>query len=265
MRRLVSIFLISIVISGTASANRAEITLSRTIDVPDRTVRFENQTFEITEIGSYKTNQEIGFTIDVAAVDNMLVVLYDRDKISTWFRRFNNANGRAASTIPANKTGEPGTYALAVSYENNIIGAIPVIISDYDLSVTTRSNKVIAGRTLDVDVMISKNGIPVDVDNNVKVVLAKGSSSFETNATFVKTGEYEANIEIPLSANGTFSLYSLVATERKVYMNYPEILGVESGGYVEILPPSAEKAPFLSGAAAMILLLNAVLFMRRKL
>lgn len=247
-------------------AEGTEIILSNTIDVPNRTVSYENQTFEITKIGGYRTNQDISFTVNAPGVDNMLVVLYDRDKLSTWFKRFSNTSGHVAAVIPANKTGEAGTYALAVSHETNIIDAIPVVISDYDLSVIPKSNKVIAGKSLDVEVAISKDGVPVNVDNTVKVVLSKGSSSFETNATATKTGVYEARIEIPLAANGTFSLYSVIATERKVFMNYPEISGIASGGYIEIAPPSAgKKMPFASGAVTLFILLGIALFIKKRL
>jgi hypothetical protein len=262
--RLLLLFLIMILTSSTAAANKAVITPSNTIDVPDRTVSFENQTFEITEIGNYRTNQEISFIVDAPGTDEMLVVFYDRNKISTWFKRFQNTSGRVVTTIPGNRTGEAGTYALTVSYERNIIGAIPVVISDYDLSVSPRSRKVIAGRPLDVVVKINKNGVPLNVNGTVKVVFVKGSSSIDANATSTGTGIYEAHFEIPLPMNGTYSLYSAVTTERKVYMNYPEMLGVESGGKVEILPPSAEKTPFLSGAATIIILLGALLLVRNR-
>ncbi len=265
MRTIFLFFTIAASILAVSAANRAEITLGKTTDVPDRTVSFENQTFEITEIGNYKTGQEIGFTIDAPGADNMLVVLYDRDKLSTWFERFSNTSGRAVGFIPANRTGEAGTYALTVSYERNIIGAIPVLISDFDLSVSPGSRKVIAGRPLDVEVRINKNGIPVNVNGTVKVALVRGSSSIDANATAARTGIYEAHIEIPLPMNGTYSLYSAITTERKVYMNYPEMIGVENGGNVEVLPPSAEKTPSLSGAAAIIILLGAVLLMRKRL
>ncbi len=263
MRAIFLFFIISTSILVVSASNRAEITLSKTIDVPDRTVSFENQTFEITDIGNYKTGQEIGYTIDAPGVDNMLVVLYDSDKLSTWFKRFSNTSGRAVGVIPANMTGEAGTYALAISNERNIIGAIPVVISDFDLSVSPRSREVIAGRPLDVEVKINKNGVPVNVDGTVKVVLVRGSSSIDANATSAGTGVYEARINIPLPMNGTYSLYSAITTERKIYLNYPEMMGLENGGNIEILPPSAERIPFVSGIITVLILLCAALFMRK--
>jgi len=54
MRKIFYCFLIIIITSSAivSSAEKAEIILSRTIDVPDRTITFENQTFEITDIGN---------------------------------------------------------------------------------------------------------------------------------------------------------------------------------------------------------------------
>jgi hypothetical protein len=265
MKKFFCVFLILIItsVATISAASKAEITLTRSVEVPYRTVSFQNQTFEIVKIGNYKTDQDIGFTIDAPGVDDMLIILYDKDKLSIWFKRFNSTNGRVVGVIPSNKTGEAGTYVLAVSQDRNIISAVPVVISDYDLSVVPGSMKAIAGKDFDVEVTISKNGIPTNVDNTVKVVLAKGSSSIEANATNTNTGVYEGRIEIPQSANGTFSLYSVITTERKLYMNYPEIVGVESGGYIEVLPPSAERIPFVSGTVSVLILLCVALFMRK--
>lgn len=259
---MVLIFASSLIVSA---AQRTEIILNSTIDVPDRTVSFENQMFEITEIGSYKTNQEINFSVDTAGVEDMLVVLYDRDQLSVWFKRFYNTSGHVVTAIPANKISEAGTYVITVSRERNIIDAIPVVISDYDLTVKPESNKLTAGKKFDVEVDISKNGDPVNTDNTVKVVIAKGSASIETNATAIKPGVYKASIEIPQAANGTFSLYSVITTEHKIYMNYPEILGIASGGNIEITQPSADKKiPFVSWAAAMLTLMGAALIIRKR-
>lgn len=260
------IFILVLSFIQVSVAEGTEITLSKTIEVPARTVSYDNQTFEITEIGGYRTNQDISFTVNAPGIDDMLIVLYDRDKLSTWFKRFSNTNGQVSAVVPANKTGEAGTYVLAVSADRNIIDAIPVVISDYDLSVIPEKTKVMAGDSLGVEVAIRKNGAPVNVDNTVKVVLVKGSSSIETNATATKAGVYEAQIEIPQAANGTFSLYSVIATEHKVFMNYPEILGIGGGGNIEIMPPPAgEKAPFASGAVTLLILLGIALFTRRNL
>lgn len=262
-----SLFMVLIFASSVSVsvADGTEIILSSTIDVPDRTVTFENHSFEITEIGSYKTNQDIAFSVNSPGVEDILVVLYDRDQLSVWFKRFYNTSGRIVAVIPANKIGNAGMYAIAVSKERNIIDAIPVVISDYDLTVKPENNKLIAGTKFDVEVDISKNGVPVNTENTVKVVIAKGSASIETNATATRPGVYNASIEIPQAANGTFSLYSVITTERKIYMNYPEILGIASGGNIVITQPSAEKnIYFINWSTGMLTVLGAALLIRKR-
>ncbi len=130
----------------------------------------------------------------------------------------------------------------------------------------TESKKVMAGKTLRFNIEVSKNGTPVNVNDTVKVVLARGSSSIETNATKKKTGLYEANIENPKPMNGTYSLYSVITTNYRVFNNYPEILGIKSGGYIEILPYSEEKkAPAVSNASVALILHVTAICLRRKL
>lgn len=46
-------------------------------------------------------------------------------------------------------------------------------------------------------------------------------------------------------------------------MNYPAIVGVESGGYIEVLQPSTERAPFINRAIMRVLLICVSLFMRK--
>jgi hypothetical protein len=268
MRKFFYLFLIfSIVSSITASAaEKANIILSKTIDVPDRTITFENQTFDITDIGNYRTDEDIRFTIEAEKADDLLVILYDTEQLSVWFKRFTNTNGHIVAVIPSNRTGKTGTYAITVSKNSQIIGAIPLVVSDYDILLNTDNKKVMAGKTLRFDIDVNRNGTPVNVNDTVKVVLARGSYSIETNATKIKTGLYEANIEIPIPMNGTYSLYSVITTNYKVFNNYPEILGIKSSGNIEILPYSDDKKiPAVSNISVVLILLVTTICLRRKL
>lgn len=256
-----------IILSGitASSAEKANIILSKTIDVPDRTITFENQTFDITDIGNYGVDDDIRFTIEAEKSDELLVILYDSEQLSVWFKRFKNTSGHIVEVIPANRTEKTGTYAITVSKNRQIIGAIPLVVSDLDILVNTDSKKIMAGKALKVDINVNRNGIPVNINETVKVILTRGSSSLETNATRKGIGLYEANIEIPKPVNGTFSLYSVIATNYKVFNNYPEILGIKSGGYIEIIPYSEEKkAPDVSTFSVMLVLLITI-YLRRRL
>jgi hypothetical protein len=268
MRIIFYIFLIFIIVSSitVSTAEKANIILSESIDVPYRTITFENQTFEITNIGNYNTNENIRFTIEAEKADDLLVILYDTEQLSVWFKRFTNTSGHIVGVIPSNRTGKTGTYAITVSKNSQIIGAIPLVVSDYDILLNTDNKKLMAGETLRVDIDVNRNDSPVNVNDTIKVVLARGSSSIETNATKISTGLYEANIEIPKPMNGTYSLYSVITTNYKVFNNYPEILGIKSGGYIEILPYSDEKKlPAVSNISLVLILLVTAIGLRRKL
>ena len=268
MGKFFYLFLILSIVSSipVSAAEKADIIPSKTIDVPDRTITFENQTFDITDIGNYRNDEDIKFTIETEKADDLLVILYDTEQLSVWFKRFTNTSGHFVVVIPSNKTDKTGTYLITVSKNRQIIGAVPLVVSDYDILLNTDSKKVMAGKTLRFDINVNRNGTPVSVNDTVKVVLARGSSSIETNATKIKTGAYEANIEIPNPMNGTYSFYSVIATNYRVFNNYPEILGIKSGGYIEILPYSEEKkAPAVSNISVVLILLITVICLRRKL
>jgi len=266
MGKFIYLFLILSIISGISSAERSDIILSKTIDVPDRTITFENQTFDITERGNYRTDEDIRFTIEAEKADDLLVILYDTEQLSVWFKRFTNTSGHIVASIPSNRIDKTGTYAITVSKNRQIIGAIPLVISDYDILLNTDNKKVMAGETLRVDIDVNRNGTPVNVNDTLKVILARGSSSIETNATRKNTGLYEANIEIPKPMNGTYSLYSVITTNYKVFNNYPEILGIKSGGYIEIIPYSQEKkVPAVSNISVVVILLVTAICLRREL
>ena len=267
MSKLFNFLLILITIYGItlSAAEKADIIFSKSIDVPDRTITFENQTFDITDIGNYRNDEDIRFTIETEKTDDLLVILYDTEQLSVWFKRFTNTSGHIVEVIPSNRTDKAGTYAITVSKNRQIIGAIPLVVSDYELLLNTESKNIMAGKTLRVNIEVNRNGTSVKVNDTIKVVLARGSSSIETNATKIKTGSYEANIEIPKPMNGTYSLYSVITTNYKVFNNYPEILGIKSGGYIEVLPYSEEKKiPAISIISVVLILLIMAIYMRRK-
>ncbi len=121
-----------------------------------------------------------------------------------------------------------------------------MVIPEYDLSISSRA-QIESGETLHVVVDINRDGVPVTVNETVKVVLSQGSTSFEGVATPIGTGKYEASIKIPVIASGSFSLYCTVTTDR-IILGRPEIIGAASYGTVDVVP--SEAAPLASTSAA---------------
>lgn len=250
--------LIVIIVFGliTGSASGTVISFDKSLDVPDRdfTVTYEGSTFSFTiaDIGNYKIGDNVNININGGA-NNMRLVLFTVDKLTPWFKTFYGTSGSITTTIPADRFKSScqdvcddgsggyvmgmGIYALAVQNRDvdpaQYILTKPIIVSDYTLSVTPGSTQVSPESVVKVTVAVSKNDAPVSVaPNNVKVEFVQDSTSlhFEgTAAATATTGIYEANIQIPATASGSYKLYSSITTNRNIYQDYPEIIG--ASGY----------------------------------
>jgi len=139
---------------------------------------------------------------------------------------------------------------LILSRDQYIL-AKPVIVSDYTLSVTPSSTQASPGSVIKVTVTVSKNGAPASVaPNNVKVELVQDSTSthFGNNAVATATGTYEANIQIPSNASGSYQLYAAITTNRNIYQDYPELIGAAGySGTIAVPTPTSPTSTTSSG------------------
>ncbi|VVB90217.1 Uncharacterised protein [uncultured archaeon] len=241
-----------IFISLAAGAVAASITFDKSLDVPDRdfTVTYEGSTFSfrIADIGDYKIGEDIGVTV-TGGVSNMRLVLFTVDKITPWFKSFYATSGSISTKIPADRFDPncsdvcddgnggykmgPGIYALVVQDRDNnkYFIAKPVVVSDYDMAVTTNTAQVSPKGTIKVSVNVFKNGNPVSVgSNNIKVEFVQDltRTHFNSNAQAIATGVYEANVQVPANASGDYRLYAAIITNRNIYQDYPETIGAAS-------------------------------------
>jgi len=253
----------------TSCAAGATITFDKSLDVPDRdfTVTYEGSTFSYTvsDIGNYKTGEDIGVTVS-GGVSNMRLVLFTVDKLTPWFKPFNATSGSISTTIPANRFDSncpdvcddpnggykmgPGIYALVVQNldDSKYFIAKPVIVSEYSLSVAPNTTQTNPGSVIKVTVTVSKDGAPVSVaPNNVEVEFVQDSTSthFGGYATATATGTYEATIQVPTNVSGSYRLYAAIATNRNIYQDYPELIGaVDYSGAITVpAPTSTSSAP----------------------
>ncbi len=271
--------LIALIIFGLSGENAgaATITFDKVLDVPDRdfTVTYDNSTFSFTiaDIGNYKFGNTVGVTVSGGA-NNMKLVLFTINTTTPWQSvPFYNSNGYISTTIPADrfdpncldpagcddgaggyKVGR-GIYALAVQNRDGeapyqYFIAKPLIMSDYDLTVTPNATQTGPGNTIKVTVNVSKNGIPVSVTpDNVKVEFVQTSTHFNGTAeATATTGVYEANIQVPSTASGSYNLYAAITTDRNIYQDYPEIIGAAGfSGLITIPAPTQTQAQSSGG------------------
>ena len=233
---------IPVVLASDTTATAATITLDSIVDTPDRTVTHSGATYEITDIGVYRVDQDILVGVNISDGENFQVSLINKHENSVWGKAIDGAGTSEAPAtpvtlvIPSGTVGTPGAYALAVRHQGQILVAKPVVISVYDLLIS--SDPVVeAGETLDVVVDVKRDGVPATVNDTVKVVLSQGIVSFEEIAIPAGTGRYKAGIKIPAIASGDFSLYCAITTDRTV-MGYPETIGAVSYGLVTVDVPA---------------------------
>jgi hypothetical protein len=224
----VLIAIVFLLVTQTAAAD-TKITLSHSIDTPDRTVSYENNTYEIQDIGFYHIKDPVNITITTKDIKSYTIALLDTKMNFLWYQIVYHTEGKEELTMPAGIVTSPGTYIFAVFYQGDILDFEQVLFSNITLSMTLNTSQVIPGGLLHVDV----TAFP-DTDLPIKVVFAQESRSLEFPVNRTSSGQYEADIIIPSSANGRFSSYAAM-TSGKIVLGYPEIVGVSNGGILEII------------------------------
>lgn len=258
--RYVAVLIAIVALLNSPVFARTAISLDSTIDTPDRTVTYQGKTYEIQDIGSYQMGEKVNISINVTDISGFQLSLLDKNKNFMWNHMVYYTEGNAQVDMPDNVVTVPGTYAFAVFYQGDIMAVKPVVFSRYKLSVMPDTTTVAPGETLHVKVtVIPDTGIPM------KVILARNSSSLESSAN--RTGEslYEAEIKLPNSTNGRFSLYAALASGNMI-LGSPELVGVSSGGTIDVVEMSPES-PGISFLLVIISLLSAgilIIVSRRK-
>ncbi|MCZ7400005.1 MAG: hypothetical protein O8C62_10095 [Candidatus Methanoperedens sp.] len=231
------------------------ISLDSTIDTPDRTVAYQGKNYDIQDIGSYHMGEKVNISINVTDISGFQLSLLDKNKNFMWNHMVYYTEGNAQVDMPDNVVTVPGTYAFAVFYQGDIMAVKPVVFSQYKLSVMPDATTVAPGDTLHVKVRVAPDtGIPM------KVIIARNSSSLESSANRTQEGLYEADIKLPSSTNGRFSLYAALASGNMI-MGSPELIGVSSGGTINVveIPPTPQASGFSFSLVIVSLLFIGIL------
>lgn len=217
-----------ILLNPQPAAAGTTISLDNTVDTPDRTVTYQGKNYEIQDIGAYQPGESVNISINVTDIKSFQLSLLDKNKNFLWNQMVYYTGGMSEVAMPADVVTTPGTYAFAVFYQGDIKAVKPVVFSRYKMSVIPDSATVAPGGALHVKVRVAP-----DTSLPVKVVLARNSSSIEYVVNRTGEGEYEAEINIPASAYGRFSLYTAIASDNMI-LGYPELIGVASGGTINV-------------------------------
>ncbi len=222
-----------IFLSNPLTAAGTTIYLDSTIDTPGRTLTYQGQNYDINDIGAYSIGESVNISVNTSDINSFQLSLLDKNTNFLWNHIVYSTEGTAAVTMPENVVTAPGTYAFVVFYQGDIKAVKPVVFSSYKISVKPENRVVAPGGKLQVKVEVAP-----DTTRPIKVVLSRNSSSFESAVNRTRESLYETEIIIPASANGSFSLYAVMATDN-VIMGYPELVGVSDGGTINVKNPLA--------------------------
>ena len=247
-----------------AAASNTTLSIEHSIDTPDRTVFFDNQSYEIHENGFYNVGEAVNVTIITTDVNSYQVSLIDQEQNFLWNQIVYQTEGKEEVTMPADIVTTPDTYAFAVFYQGDILAIEPVIFSNYTLSLTLNTTTVAPGETLHVGVSaFPYTSLPI------KVVLTQGSRSLEFPVNQTSGGLYETDIKIPSSAHGNFSSYAAISSE-KIKLGYPELIAIAKGEVINVtdlpdLPPEKSDSPGSIWVIASFFLASFFIFLLKRM
>jgi hypothetical protein len=210
-----------------ASAD-TKITLSHSIDIPDRTVIYENYSYEIQSMGSYHMEEPVNMTVTVTDIRSYTIALLDTKSNFLWYEIVYQTQGKDELTMPAGMAAFPGTYIIAVFYQGEILAFEQVLFSNVTINIVLNTTRAAPGGMVHARVTAAP-----DMDLPVKVVFTQGSSSLEFPVDRTSSGHYEADINIPMSASGNFSSYAAMTSGRTV-LGHPEFAAAAKGGSLEV-------------------------------
>lgn len=254
------IIIVLIVFSSLSASAGTTISLDNTIDIPDRTVTYQGNTYEIQDIGAYSIGENANISINTTDIKSFQLSLLDKNEDFLWNYMVYYTEGREELTMPADVVTTPGTYILAVFYQGDILAFKPVVFSNYKMSVKPDSTTVAPGSKLQVKVEV----VP-DTSLPIKVVLSRNSSSLEYSVNRTREGVYETEIMIPVSAYGRFSLYSTIVSNNTV-LGYPDFLGASNGVAINVTDtplPSVPSTSFVDISIVIISVFLAALILKR--
>ncbi|MFZ3167759.1 MAG: hypothetical protein WA130_09100 [Candidatus Methanoperedens sp.] len=233
-----------------ASAD-TKIVLSHSIDIPDRTIIYENNSYEIRTMGSYHMDESVNMTVTVTDIQSYTIVLLDRKTDFLWYEIVYQTKGKDELTMPAGMAASPGTYFFAVFYQGEILAFEQVLFSNVTMNMELNITSVAPGGMLQASVTAAP-----DMDLPVKVVLTQGSSSLEFPLNRISSGNYETDIKIPVSASGNFSSYAAM-TSGKTVLGHPELAAAAKGRSLEItgLPQGSSEQTKSSPAIGVIFII----------
>lgn len=212
--------------AGAAASGDYAIGTSDSTETPTQTVEIEGSEYTISSIataepdGSFTASvtvpEDTRYSLDVLNADEQPVI----DTIY--------GSGSGQETVDVDGV-EPGTYALVLWVDRDVVAVKPLVIESYDVSLEAPAEHA-EGESLTVSVEATPtaaSGAPAGVE----VAVWNGEEVIRTSAESAGDDTYEATVSG--LAEGDYQVYAAAQGTDEV-LGEPEALGVSSGHWVSV-------------------------------
>lgn len=197
-----------------------DVTSEGSVDVPDRTLSFSGQEFNIGSIGYVMPGDPIEAETDAPEGEDYTLYLFD-NRATQIDQTQLTGNGSATFSTEGL---EPGTYNLAVRADGEIKSVHPVVVSGYDAEVRLIGS-LVPGESFTLAVELTKRAEGPSPDT-ITVVRGNDSRVAENVTATAIDGElrYEAELTAPTDEQDVELLTTVFGEESIALTSEQEIL-----------------------------------------
>ncbi|QCJ45992.1 hypothetical protein [Haloprofundus sp. MHR1] len=210
------------------------ISVQNNVDVPDRTLTLQGTDYDVSEIGSVDSGEDIVVNTDGPDGETYRVLLYNSNEQ----REYQSDLQSGSSTVSFDTEGlTPGSYLAAIyGPQGDVEQVHPVVINAYDISQSIPAS-VTAGETVDVTIDVSARQNAPEMSEVEVAVVAQGDTTQRVTAT--KEGdEYIASVTF--DSSGSYELYTTVRGT-DTYNGQNELLALTQTQEIEVAEATTDS------------------------
>jgi hypothetical protein len=232
MRRLSATALVVLVCLAALAAPLAaadgayDLTSDSAVDVPDRQVEVQGDTFTISAITRADPGDSISVTVTAPSGAETTTLLYDNDQ-----NIVDAADSTGTSTVEFDLSGfDAGTYSLVLQDDGVREAAHPVVVRGYSVT-SVAPTSVGPDDTFSVTADVSK--LRGDDLTRVEVVVANDATTLRADATATSGNAYEASVDASRLGTGSYQVYATVRGPEQAIGN-DELLGLDDPSTLDV-------------------------------
>lgn len=219
-----------------SGSSHFDVAVSPSIDVPDRTVTFEEGEHVIEELGRVERGEAIEARVDVdeSTRAQLQLVDDDHDRLAG-----DEGRGDAHLDFPTDDL-EPGTYLVVLRVDGSVVDLEPVVVSAYDVSVSA-PDAATAGSAVEVSAEVTPVGSQ-DAPDRVQVVVGDGSERVRTTLSRESESTYTGSVDTGSLSGGTYTLYAVAQDVEVFAPDERVVLGASDARTLALAAPTTRES-----------------------